>query len=137
MYNKNICSNEEYIQGRNTEQLLKPIIEKLLNCNLTAKSRYSKYDFISECKKILIEIKGRKISSDKYNSTYVNIEKILNIATNKDIYFFFKFTNGIKYIKYNSKLFSTFKIKTTYLKHRNCLVKNLLIPTDLLIDVKV
>ena len=40
-------------------------------------------------------------------------------------------------MKYDSETFSKFKIKTTYLKHRNCLIKNVLIPTDLLIDVKV
>lgn len=137
MYNKNICSNDEYIAGQKTELELKPIIERLLDCSLTAKSRYSKFDFISECKKILIEIKGRKISSDKYNTTYINIQKITNIKTDKNIYFFFKFTNGIKYIKYESNLFSTFKIKQTYLKHRNCLITNLLIPTDLLTNVKV
>ena len=137
MYNKNICLDEEYIQGRNTEQELKPIIEKLLDCKLSAKKRYSKYDYEDTIKKILIEIKGRKISSNKYNTTYINIEKILNIATNKTIYFFFKFTDGIKYIKYENKLFSKFKIKQTYLKHRNCLIKNVLISTDLLTDVKV
>ena len=76
MYNKNTCKEFEYIAGKQTEIELKPIIEKLLNCKLIAKSRYSKYDFISECKKILIEIKGRKICSNKYNTTYINIEKI-------------------------------------------------------------
>ena len=137
MYNKNICLDEEYIAGQKTEQELKPIIEKLLNCSLTAKSRYSKYDYEDTIKKILIEIKGRKICSNKYNTTYINIEKILNIPTDKNIYFFFKFTDAVKYIKYDNTLFSKFKIKQTYLKHRNCLIKNLLIPTDLLIDVKV
>ena len=90
MYNKNICLDEEYIAGQKTEQELKPIIEKLLNCSLTAKSRYSKYDYEDTIKKILIEIKGRKICSNKYNTTYINIEKILNIPTDKNIYFFFQ-----------------------------------------------
>ena len=137
MYNKNICSNEDYIAGQKTELELKPIIEKLLDCNLTSKSRYSKYDYEDTIKNILIEIKGRKIKSTKYNSTYINIQKISNIPTDKNIYFFFKFTDSIKYIKYDSKLFSTFKIKQTYLKHRNCLITNLLISTDLLTNVKV
>ena len=137
MYNKNICSQDEYIQGRNTEFELKPIIERLLNCKLTSKSRYSKYDFEDTIKNILVEIKGRKIKSTKYNTTYVNIQKILNIPTDKNIYFFFKFTDAIKYIKYKAETFNKFKIKQTYLKHRNCLITNLLIPTDLLIDVKV
>ena len=83
MYNKNVCSQDDYIQGRKTEQLLKPIIEKLLDCNLKSKSRYSKFDFEDVLKKILIEIKGRNICSNKYNTTYVNVQKITNIPTEK------------------------------------------------------
>ena len=132
---KNICSNEEYIAGHKTEVEIKPLIETLLKVKLIAKSRYSKFDFEDKLKKILVEVKGRKIRSDKYDTTYINIEKIQNIDTSKTIYFFFKFTDGVKYIQYDKEVFDTFKIKTTYLKHRGCYVKNVCIPTGTLLEV--
>ena len=131
MYNKNFCSELECLTGRQQELELKEQIEKILHQKLDHQPRYSKFDFANDS--TLVELKTRKIESCEYNTTFLNIEKILHLPPTKNVYFFFYFKDGLRYIKYDSVLFSTFKIKTTYLKHRNCLVKNILIPIDLLI----
>ena len=128
-YKKNVCSEYDYLIGKEKEQ-----IEKILHQKLDHQPRYSKFDFANDS--TLVELKTRSITSTKYNTTFVNIEKILNVPPTKNVYFFFKFTNELRYIKYDSVLFSTFKIQTTYLKQREALVKNLLIPIDLLTVAK-
>ena len=135
MYNKNVCSQKEYLDGKATEDAIKPIIEKQLECILNDTSKYSIFDFVGD--NIFVEVKGRKISSRKYNTTFINYKKIEKSNTLKDcdIYFFFKYTDCIKYIKYNNKFFDKFEIKETYLKHRNCFLKNCLIPVNRLLDI--
>jgi len=142
MSRKNICSEAEHNLGIKTEQELMPLIYKFFKDNKFYKlNRYNAFDLYNHLLELYIEIKGRNIESKKYNTTFIPNKKIqilkqmLKKNENLTFYFIFKFTDAIKYIKYNADIFKTFNIKKTYLRHRNCYIENLEIPINMLIDM--
>jgi hypothetical protein len=70
------------------------------------KSTYNNDD-----KSILVELKSRRISSNKYNDTIINLSKIINCSDDKSYYFFFQFIDGLYCIKYDKDLFKSFSKK--------------------------
>ena len=141
-YNKNVSTKEDYQFGFKNEKQLKNKIEEILKCSLEETSRYNSFDFINTLLKIFVELKSRRISKEQYSTTFINYQKIEKINqlglrkgldSNNNYYFFFNYTNGLYYIKYDKQLFDTFQKKDTFLQKRRCMLKNLLIPTDTLI----
>ena len=137
-YNKNVrkLNKIDYQFGFKKEQELKNKIEEILKCSLEETSRYNSFDFINTLLKMFVELKSRRISKEQYSTTFVNyqkIEKINKMDCNNNFYFFFNYTNGLYYIKYDKELFDTFETKDTFLQKRRCSLKNILIPTDKLI----
>lgn len=129
-------NKEDYSFGLKNERELKNKIEEILKCKLVETSRYNSFDFVNALLKLYIELKSRRISKEQYSTTFVNyrkIEKINKMDSNNNFYFFFNYTNGLYYIKYDKELFDSFEKKDTFLQKRRCLLKNLLIPTNKLI----
>jgi len=110
-----MTSKENLIFGKSMEKQLKPFIEIHLDCNLLCLKKYHPFDFKSSNKKIIVELKSRKNSSYKYQSTMIGYNKIIRgqkyMMRRYDVYFYFKFTDGLFYYKMNNKSIDECEIK--------------------------
>ena len=134
---RNIATKTDLTYGLTNEITIKSILEKFFKCKFEKTlNKYDKMDFINKLLKIFIELKSRRFAYEKYNTTFINFQKIeyanklLKADKDNKVYFVFKYTNGLYFIKYDEYLFSTFKKQNTYLPKRDCMIFNYLIPTD-------
>ena len=85
-------------------QMEKDIFETLksfLKCDLKQKKRYDIFDYESETH--LVELKTRRCNSTTYKDTMMPMNKINYCkTTEKDVYFFFQFNDGLFYWKYSN-----------------------------------
>ena len=88
----------EYNFGRRAEIEVKPILEKFLSIPLLDTDKYDKFDFIGE--NIKIELKTRRNKKNKFPTTIVGMTKVDDIKEGEEVYFVFKFYDGIFYWKY-------------------------------------
>jgi len=98
--------------------------------------KYARYDAYSNT--TLYEIKCRRCSIHKYNTTIIPIHKAKSIT--QRLLFVFKFNEGLFYIEYNLGLFQTFESKEiTVYRLGSCPkpVIHYLIPTHLLIKIDI
>ena len=91
----------DYLLGKEKELQLLPVIKKYFNdesiCQL---STYDIYDYKGSNK--FIELKSRNNKMNAYDKTMIGYNKILKAASiEEDVYFFFWFTDGIYFYKYN------------------------------------
>lgn len=99
---------------------------------------YSKFDY--EFEDGYIELKSRRINSNQYETTLLNIKKLENMDNdkykNKILYILFNFIDGLYYIKYSKKRFEKFNKKTVIVRHKNEVVINYEIPLNKLKRVR-
>ena len=97
--------NTDIKTGADGEITVLPILETFFNEKLYKNTdRYALFDFENDTK--LIELKTRNNKKDQYRTTMIGKNKI-NFACHsenaeKDVYFVFKFTDGLFYYKYDS-----------------------------------
>lgn len=100
-----------YLLGLQNEIKIKPIIEKFFNIELSHGNRYDTFDFYNADN--YVELKCRNCYSYSYNDLMMNLNKWKEAYThmkfNKNIYYVFKFKDGIYYYKQN--LTDKFEIK--------------------------
>lgn len=100
-----------YLLGLQNEIQIKPIIEKFFNIELSHGNRYDTFDFYNDDN--YVELKCRNCYSYSYNDLMMNLNKwkegYTHIKFNKNIYYVFKFKDGIYYYKQN--LIDKFEIK--------------------------
>ena len=100
-----------YLLGLQNEIKIKPIIEKFFNIELSHGNRYDTFDFYNDDN--YVELKCRNCYSYSYNDLMMNLNKwkegYTHIKFNKNIYYVFKFKDGIYYYKQN--LTDKFQIK--------------------------
>jgi hypothetical protein len=88
--------------GDQKEEELLPVLIKKFG-ELKKLNRYSVFDFEGE--NVLIELKSRKCSINKYKETIVGKNKIdKGIIQTKEVYFFFNFDEGLYYWKLDHNL---------------------------------
>ena len=106
---------QNLILGETMEINMKPLIEKHLDCKLKFMRKFHIFDYISIDKKIFVELKSRNNTSYKYPSTMVGYNKIIRgkkyMKMGYDVYFYFKFTDGLFYYKMNNKTKKECEIK--------------------------
>lgn len=94
--------------GKLKEVEIKEILETYFNIKLNTSNKYNLIDFYND--DIYIELKSRRNTYEKYNTTIIGSNKIDYIKTlNKKCLFVFNFTNGLYYIEY-SNIFDSFDI---------------------------
>lgn len=72
-----MCSfKDDWTYGVEAEKIILPFLNKYYECNARETKPYSVFDFKDKDKKIIIELKSRKIHSDKYYSTMIGLNKI-------------------------------------------------------------
>lgn len=127
-------SKEEYdlrrAYGLRYETELQEQIEKIVGCDLKKTNRYAKFDYTS--KSSIVELKSRRVKSTDYKETLINNSKLENLdEVNKDIWFFFKYTDCLKYIKYDKERFDT-HVRTGFNKALNPNMIYAYIPIDIM-----
>jgi hypothetical protein len=87
--------------GLKKEIELLPFLQNYFNDNsITKLNKMNCFDFIGNQK--FIELKARNNNYNKYESTMIGYNKIKKASEiNEDVYFFFCFTDGLFYYKYN------------------------------------
>jgi hypothetical protein len=90
--------------GEKNEDYYKIVIEKYFNCPLEKTNKTAIFDFVNKEKKISIEMKSRNNNKDKYPTTMIGYNKIIEsvkkINEGWTIYFVFKFTDCIAFYKF-------------------------------------
>lgn len=94
----------DYGTAKETELL--PVIEKVLNLKLKqTKERFEGIDFYNRKARVMVELKSRRFKSDLYEKTMIGLNKLDYLKIEKlkdfDMYFFFSFTDGLYYLKYD------------------------------------
>jgi hypothetical protein len=100
----------DYAFGENNEALKQVAISTFIGKPMIRQTRYSVYDYEADDATARADIKSRRIHSKKYNTGLLGMNKVLSADANpdKDHYFFFAYTDGLFYIKYDRDVFSTF-----------------------------
>ena len=92
--------------GESSEISLLPVLKKYFNDDTIIRTnKYDNFDYTNN-NNILIELKTRTNALNKYEDTMINIAKVnkcKKLSKTNEIYFMFKFTDGVYYWKYNNE----------------------------------
>jgi hypothetical protein len=103
----------DLVFGKLKEVEIKEILEGFFNTKLNTSSKYNLIDFYND--EIYIELKSRRNTYQKYNTTIIGSNKIDFVKTlNKKSLFVFNFIDGLYFIEY-SPLFDSFDIYEEYI----------------------
>ena len=122
--------------GRNIEDKVLPIANELFGCDFKRNDNdiYDILDFKDEEKKVIVEVKGRKIPSTQYSDTIITASKITEgyhqIEQGYKVFFIFVFTD--KMFQYELLEDSSFDCRFT---GTNC-IKHYMIPVANLTEIK-
>ena len=131
-------SNVAYKFGRTNELKLKPILDTYFNTALVMPNdRFCRYDFYDDKREI--ELKTRKITSDRYNTYHLGKGKIdYAKTTHKQFFIVLNFTDKIMicdYSKHKEKLDSLVGKEVQLVRGDTCV--NVEIPSNLFCELIV
>ncbi len=110
----NTIKARDIYKGNESERFMLPHIRNvLLDSSIELSSnQYSVFDYYNHDKTICVELKTRNCRMATYPTTMMPLSKI-DACTDANVkyYFFIRFDNGIKYIRYDKDLFNTFEKK--------------------------
>lgn len=121
--------------GRKIEDTALPLLNDFFDCDFKRNENdiFDILDFKDDNKKIIVEVKGRRIPSTQYKETLITASKITAgfqaIDDGYKVYFVFVFTDKSAYLELQED--SSFKCKLT---GTNC-IQHYLIPVDELKDL--
>ena len=123
--------NEELWKvGRKIEDDALPVLNDFFECNFERNENdiFDIFDFKDEEKKMIVEVKGRRIPSTQYKETIITASKITEgfkaVEDGWKVYFLFVFTDKSGYFELKED--SSFKCKLT---GTNC-IQHYLIPVE-------
>lgn len=94
-----------YLKGLENEKIVKPILEHFFKLELVHNDRYALFDFQDDKEDNFIELKCRNCYSYSYNDLMMNLNKwnegYKYMNFNKNVYYVFKFKDGICYYQQN------------------------------------
>jgi hypothetical protein len=126
--------NKDLKFGFNSEDLIKPILEKFFNKKLKKSEEFKSYDY--KAKNLRIELKTRRIKSTDYDDSFLCENKIkYGLKTKKDFYIVFKFIDGLFYIHFSKEFLNYEKVKMKV--HRGDIVVNYKIPVNHLTKINI
>lgn len=121
--------------GQKIEDQTLPKINKYYNCDFKRNENdiFDIFDFKDENNKVIVEIKGRRISSTQYKETIITASKVTNgfmkIDEGYRVYFVFVFTDKVMEIELKEDV--EFQCKFTGTNS----IKHYLIPIDSLTEI--
>ena len=140
-YYHSVCEKDRRL-GFTGEEKVKPFLDDYFDAQfIEDKTRWRSYDFIDTKKKIVLEMKTRRVSVDQYDTTCINIKKYYTmlkfLERGYTCYFIFKFTDGVYYFPVVESLPDSIEIREIRDTRRGCieLQKGLYIPTGLLVKM--
>ena len=89
------------VYGRHKEIQVKRILPEIYNQKFRdySKDKFATFDFISEDRNIILELKSRRCKSNQYRTTIVGLNKIEKakelVKEDKIVKFLFNFTDGL------------------------------------------
>ena len=111
--------NKDLSYGIPREKKLLNVFNEYLKCNLTFTVQYSKFDYIDTDKKILVELKSRRVKKNKYKDVLVNKAKIdygfKKISEGYDVYISWSFIDKLCIYKLSVETFDKSWIKLNHL----------------------
>tara|TARA_R110000744_G_scaffold293713_1_gene404008 strand:- start:1146 stop:1562 length:417 start_codon:yes stop_codon:yes gene_type:complete len=128
-------NNDLWNYGRTIEDKVLPIANQLFECDFKRNENdiFDVLDFRDEEKKVIVEVKGRKIPSDKYTDTIITASKITagyhEIEQGYQVFFIFVFTD--KMFRYELLSDSSFDCRYT---GTNC-IQHYMIPIKSLEEI--
>mgnify|MGYP003645171106 FL=1 len=128
-------NKELWNYGRKIEDIVLPIANKLYDCDFKRNENdiFDVLDFHDKDKKIIVEVKGRRIASTQYDTTLITANKITagyhEIDQGYKVFFIFVFTD--KMFRYELLEDSSFECKFT---GTNC-IQHYLIPIKDLTEI--
>lgn len=135
MYKKTQKYLNDYNYGYQNEEALLNILKTHFNEDILKLNRYHPFDFQGDNK--FIELKSRNNEKNKYLTTMIGYNKIMKASElEEDVYFFFSFTDGLFYWKYDKNF--NLEIKKGGRYDRGCSEINdyAYIPVDILQSIK-
>ncbi len=105
--------------GRKIEDNIKPTLNEVFECNFERSNDiFDIFDFSDQNKKILCEVKGRNIKSDRYKETIVSYNKVQEAYRKIDegwrVFFIFVFTDKSMFVELKDDLLWQVKLTGTY-----------------------
>lgn len=115
--------------GKKIEDAILPELNETLECNLQRSDNiFDIMDFRDADKKIAVEVKGRRIKSDRYEDTIITTGKIVEgwklVEDGWDVYYVFVFQDKVLHHKLTGEEF--WRIKMTGTNH----IEHYLIPVN-------
>jgi hypothetical protein len=100
----------DYSFGEMNEGQKQARISAFVGKALVRQPRYRVYDYESACKTMRADLKSRRIHSMDHTTALIGMNKVLSADANpdKEHYFFFSYTDGLFYIKYDRAVFEAF-----------------------------
>ena len=107
----------DYLVGIEKETQFLPVAKKYFNDESIYKlDKHNIFDFQGDNK--FIELKSRNNEKNKYLTTMIGLNKLIKASElEEDVYFFFWFTDGIYYWKYDKN--NNFEIKKGYCSRKD------------------
>ena len=134
-------NKELWEYGRNIEDKVLPIANKLFDCDFQRNENdiYDIIDFKDDTKKMVVEVKGRKIPSTQYTDTIITASKITEgyhyIDAGYKVFFIFVFTDKMfQYELLEDTSFDCRYTGTNCIKHYMIPVANLTEIVDEIVD---
>ena len=94
---------DDLLMGSKNEDYAADIIKNYLNLkDLNKLEKYDPFDFYNKEKDIYFEVKSRRVNHNKYETTMIGYNKIIEAKKHKTVYFIFIFNDGNYYYKFNS-----------------------------------
>tara|TARA_R100000808_G_scaffold9716_1_gene26462 strand:- start:1413 stop:1865 length:453 start_codon:yes stop_codon:yes gene_type:complete len=125
-------NKELWNYGRKIEDEVLPIANKIFDCNFKRNENdiYDILDFKDDEKKVIVEVKGRRIPSTQYTDTIITASKITEgyhqIEQGYKVFFFFVFTDKLfQYELLEDTAFDCRYTGTNCIKHYMIPVANL------------
>lgn len=106
---------EDLAFGRQSENDNLELLQQFLQTTLNKTDDYCVYDFESDDKSIMVELKSRRIRHDQYETVFIGWNKIVfcERMTREGVKFHlaFAFSDGLYTIQYDPELFSDFEVR--------------------------
>jgi hypothetical protein len=115
MNNSNNSNNSDKYNFDDNESLarVKNLFDTKYKCCLEKTPEFHCFDLKDKTNKIVIEVKKRYNTHNKYPTTMIGYNKYLKarqyITRGYSVYFVFEFTDGTYYYKYNNEIYKPIK----------------------------
>jgi hypothetical protein len=96
----------DYRFGLANQRKITPLLQNYFGSITHDEARWAKYDYYNDTS--VFELKTRKNTKNKYPTTLMTCNKVVEGET-RDIIFLFCYTDCLCYIKYDKELFDTFQ----------------------------